>query len=167
MVDMSVKPVPFLQEEEDAQQGKYLTFQLGKECFGIEIRHVTEIIGLQPITEIPELPGYVRGIINLRGKVIPIMDVRLRFRKPFREYDDRTCVIVVDVKEVSMGLVVDSVSEVLSIPDCHIVSPPDVAKASSKYVKALGKFEDGIKLLLDCDALLTDSDFDYLQELNK
>jgi len=77
--------------EEDTQKDRFLTFQLGKESYGIEIRHVTEIIGIQPITEVPEMPEYIKGIINLRGKIIPVMDVRLRFKKEPREYNDRTC----------------------------------------------------------------------------
>src|SRR5690554_435838 len=75
----------WVEKEEDTQKGKYLTFALGSEYFGIEIKFVTEIIGVQTITEVPEMPEYIRGIINLRGKIIPVMDVRLRFKKPFRE----------------------------------------------------------------------------------
>ncbi|MDP4095008.1 MAG: chemotaxis protein CheW, partial [Bacillota bacterium] len=86
-------------QEEDTQKDKYLTFVVGSETYGIEIRHVTEIIGIQPITEVPELPEYIRGIINLRGKIIPVMDVRMRFKKSFKEYNDRTCVIVVDIED--------------------------------------------------------------------
>ena len=108
---------PTLETEEDTQKGKYLIFSLGNEFYGIEIKYVTEIIGVQPITEIPELPDYIKGIINLRGKIIPVMDVRIRFKKSPMEYNDRTCVIVIDVKDTSVGLIVDSVSEVLSIEE--------------------------------------------------
>ena len=80
--------------EEDTQKGRFLTFSLDKESYGIEIKYVTEIIGLQEITEVPELPDYIKGIINLRGKIIPVMDIRLRFKKSEKEYNDRTCVIV-------------------------------------------------------------------------
>ena len=93
-----------LELEEDTQKGRYLTFGLGNEAYGIEIEHVTEIIGIQAITELPELPEYIRGIINLRGKIIPVMDVRLRFKKEFREYNDRTCIIVIDISGISIGL---------------------------------------------------------------
>jgi len=81
--------------EEDTQQGKFLIFSLGNEFYGIEIKYVNEIVGMQPITEIPEHPDYIKGIINLRGKIIPVMDVRIKFKKPFVEYSDRTCIIVV------------------------------------------------------------------------
>ena len=87
----------------------------------------------------PELPDYIRGIINLRGKIIPVMDVRLRFRKPFREYNDRTCVIVVDIGDISIGLIVDSVSEVMSIRDEDIVLPKELKAAQNRYIKGIGK----------------------------
>jgi len=152
-------------EEEDTQKGKYLTFSLGNEFYGIEIKHVTEIIGIQPVTEIPELPDHIKGIINLRGKIIPVMDVRLRFKKPPREYNDRTCVIVIDIKDVSVGLIVDSVSEVLSINEGDIVSPPNVKKDGNKYIKAIGKVGDEIKLILDCDKLLSDDEIGSLESI--
>lgn len=152
-------------EEEDTQKGKYLTFSIGNEFYGIEIKHVTEIIGIQPVTEIPELPDHIKGIINLRGKIIPVMDVRLRFKKPPREYNDRTCVIVIDIKDVSVGLIVDSVSEVLSINEEDIVSPPNVKKDGNKYIKAIGKVGDEIKLILDCDKLLSDDEIGSLESI--
>lgn len=151
-----------LEQEEDTQKGKFLTFTLGNESYGIEIKYVTEIIGIQPVTEIPELPEYIRGIINLRGKIIPVMDVRLRFKKPFREYNDRTCVTVVDIKDVSIGLIVDSVSEVLAIPEEEIVLPPDLNRGSNKYIKGIGKVGNEVKLILDCDKLLNQDEVENL-----
>jgi purine-binding chemotaxis protein CheW len=148
--------------EEDTQKGRFLTFTLGSETYGIEIRHVTEIIGIQPITEVPELPEYVKGIINLRGKIIPVMDVRLRFKKSFRGYNDRTCVIVVEIKDISIGLIVDSVSEVISIPDREIVLPPEISKGNNRYIKGIGKVNGEVKLLLDCEKLLNDDEVDCL-----
>ncbi len=155
-----------LEQEEDTQKGKFLTFSLGKEFYGIEIRHVTEIIGIQTISEVPELPEYIRGIINLRGKIIPVMDVRLRFKKTFREYNDRTCVIVVDIRDIPIGLIVDSVSEVLAIPPEDIVSPPDVGKGlSNRYIKGVGKVGSDVKLILDCDKLLDAKEIDHLNDI--
>ncbi|MDA8441727.1 MAG: chemotaxis protein CheW [Peptococcaceae bacterium] len=147
-----------LDQEEDTQKGKYLTFNLGNEFYGIEIKFVTEIIGLQPITEVPELPDYIRGIINLRGKIIPVMDVRTRFKKPQLAYNDRTCVIVIDIAENSIGLIVDSVSEVLAIPETDIVPPPEVSSGGNRYIKAIGKVENTVKLILDCDALINEEE---------
>lgn len=152
-------------DEEDTQKDKFLTFTLGSECYGIEIKHVTEIIGVQPITEVPELPEYTRGIINLRGKIIPVMDVRLRFKKPFREYNDRTCIIVIDIKELSIGLIVDSVSEVISIPDTEIVAPPDVSNGGNKYIKGIGKVGNQVKLILDCEKLLNEKEAENLSSI--
>jgi len=151
------------EEVEDTQKGKFLTFCLGTEFYGIEIKYVTEIIGLQPITEIPEMPEYIKGIINLRGKLIPLMDVRLRFKKPFREYNDRTCIVVIDIKEIPIGLIVDSVSEVIAIPEEEIVAPPTMTKEGNKYIKGIGKVGTDVKLLLDSDKLLTETDFDNLR----
>lgn len=155
-----------LEMEEDTQKGRFLTFSLGQESYGIEIKYVTEIIGIQAITEIPELPEYVKGIINLRGKIIPVMDVRLRFKKEPREYNDRTCVIVVDIQEVSIGLIVDSVAEVLTIPDQDIVEPPQMNKGfNNRYIKRIGKVGNDVKLLLDCEKLLTEEEFQGLSEV--
>ncbi len=149
-------------QEEDTQKGRFLTFALGGESYGIEIQYVIEIIGTQPVTEVPELPPYIRGIINLRGKIVPVMDVRLRFKKQFKEYNDRTCIIVIDIKEVSIGLIVDSVSEVISIPDSDIVEPPEMSKAGNKYVRGIGKINGEVKLLLDCERMLNDEDTEII-----
>lgn len=148
--------------EEDTMKGRYLTFSLGNESYGIEIRFVTEIIGIQPITEVPELPDYVKGIINLRGKIIPVMDVRLRFKKNFREYNDRTCIIVIDIEAISIGLIVDSVSEVITIPDHEIVAPPDISKEGSRFISGIGKVSNEVKLILDCDMLLNEQEKNHL-----
>lgn len=152
--------------EEDTQKGKYLTFSLGKEAFGIEIRFVTEIIGLQSITDVPELPDYVKGIINLRGKIIPVVDVRLRFKKEPNKYNDRTCIIVIDVNNLSVGLIVDTVSDVVSINDNNIVPPPQLSNSyHNKYIKCIGKIGTNVNLLLDCEKLLTDDEIEGLVSL--
>ena len=153
---------------EDTQHGRFLTFSVGREIFGIEIRYVTEIIGIQPITEIPEVPDCVKGIINLRGKIIPVIDVRLKFKKAAVEYNDRTCIIVIDIKEVSIGLIVDNVVEVLSITDENIVEPPDYKTGfHSRYIKGIGKVENAVKLLLDCEKLLKDEEMDVLEKISQ
>jgi len=155
-----------LMEQEDTQHGRFLTFSIGREVFGIEIRYVTEIIGIQPITEVPEVPAYVRGIINLRGKIIPVIDVRLKFKKETVEYNDRTCIIVIDIEEVSIGLIVDNVAEVLSILDENIVLPPDYKTGfQNKYIKGIGKVGSEVKLLLDCDKLLRDDEMEILEKI--
>ncbi|MDF2564350.1 MAG: chemotaxis protein CheW [Massilibacillus sp.] len=142
--------------EEDTQKDKFLTFEIEKEIYGIEINLVTEIIGIQPITEVPEVPNYVKGIINLRGKIIPVMDVRLRFKKEFREYNDRTCVVVIESGNVVLGLIVDSVAEVLVIPEENIVPPPEIKSSKNKYIKGIGKVGETVKLLIDCDKIFNE-----------
>lgn len=157
----------FIEENEDAQKGKFLTFILGNEVYGLEISYVTEIIGIQDITAVPELPDYIRGIINLRGKIIPVMDVRLRFRKPVIEYNDRTCVIVVDIQDISVGLVVDAVSEVISIQEHNIVPPPEINKGlTNNFIKGVGKVGNEVKLLLDCNRLLNYNEIQTLETIN-
>jgi len=149
---------------EDTQKGKFLIFSLGKEDYGIEISCVTEIIGIQAITEIPDLPEYVKGVINLRGKIIPVIDIRLRFNKPAREYDDRTCIVVLDIAGIAIGLVVDRVVEVSLIPDDNIAPPPQINKGFQKYIKGIGRSGNDVKLLLDCQRLLDQDELESLAE---
>lgn len=154
--------------EEDTQKGKYLTFTVGSEVYGLEIQYITEIIGIQKITQMPELPEYMKGIINLRGKIIPVMDMRIRFKKEPREYNDRTCVIVVEIKGLSVGLIIDSVSEVISIPDQNIVKPPQINnEIGNRYIKGIGKVVNEVKLLIDCEKLFTSYELDNLNEFTK
>lgn len=152
--------------EEDEQRDKYLTFALDDEIYGLEIRHVLEIIGVQTITAVPELPDFLKGIINLRGQIIPVMDVRLRFKKEFRAYNDRTCIIVISIESTAIGLIVDRVIEVLSIPDSQIDAPPNYALSSNRYIQGIGKIEDEVKLLLDCHKLLNEQESAQLTQIN-
>jgi purine-binding chemotaxis protein CheW len=149
-----------IETDEDTQKGKFLTFYVGDEVYGIEIYHVTEIIGIQDITEVPGLPDYIRGIINLRGKIIPVIEVRFRFKKKAVPYNDRTCIIVIDIKDISVGLIIDSVSEVLNISDENIVPPPDIkTDIRNNYVKGIGKVGNDVKLLLDCEKLIGEDSY--------
>ena len=142
-------------EDEDAQKDQYLTFTVGKEEYGLEIYQITEIIGIQKITEVPDMPDYVKGVINLRGKVIPVMDVRIRFGLPEREYDGRTCIVVVNVGSAAVGMVVDRVNEVADIPETQIEPPPSVAEGNRQhYIRGLGKVEEEVKILLNAEKLL-------------
>lgn len=151
---------------EDTQKDKYLAFELGEESYGISIEHVTEIIGIMPITEVPELPDYIRGIINLRGRIIPVMDMRLRFKKEFVSYNERTCIIVVEMGNNAVGLIVDSVSEVTNISEENIVVQPQLSSGiSNQYIQGIGKIGDKVKLLLDCEKLLSTQDLALVEEL--
>lgn len=153
--------------EEDTQKGKFLTFSLGEEYYGIDIMYVTEIVGIQPITVVPELPEFIKGIINLRGKIIPVMDARLKFKKEPKDYNDRTCIIVIDVLDLSIGIIVDAVSEVLNISDENIVPPPNLNTSGRKYIKSVGKSDENVTLILDCEKLLDEKEIDEIKGNNE
>ena len=143
------------EEEEDTQQDKFLTFFINREEYGIDIRYVTEIIGIQNITEVPDVSDFIKGVINLRGKVIPVMDVRLRFGMEERPYDGRTCIIVIHVEGQAVGLIVDRVSEVLDIPESEIEPPPRVYRGTKgRFLLGLGKVGDSVKILLNAGNFL-------------
>jgi purine-binding chemotaxis protein CheW len=143
-----------LQENVDLQKDLFLTFRLQDEDYGLPISYVTEIIGIPKITTVPDMPHYIKGVINLRGRVIPAMDVRLCFGLCERAYDDRTCVIVVDVNDQTTGLVVDRVNEVVEIGSDQIEPPPHHGAGSGGYIQGMGKIGDEVKILLDIDALV-------------
>lgn len=157
-------------DEHDAQKGKYMTFKSGNEYFGLKIQYVNEIIGFQAITAIPETEDYIKGLINLRGKIIPVIDVRLRFRQPPFEYNDRTCIIVIDVKSTVVGLIVEKIAEVVEIREENILPPPSIGRADkvqNKYVYGIGKVGDSVKLLLDPDKLLNDEDISVIEQVGE
>ncbi len=157
-------------KEGDTQKGKYMTFKSGNEYFGLEIQYVNEIIQLQAITAIPETEDYIKGLINLRGKVIPVVDVRLRFKQEPFEYNDRTCIIVINIKSMMVGLMVEKIAEVVEMKDDNILPPPSVGRADrvqNKYVYGIGKVGDSVKLLLDPDKLLNDEDLSVVEQANE
>ena len=153
----------------DEQKGKYMTFKSGNEYFGLESQYVNTIIQLQPITAIPETEDYIKGLLNLRGKVIPVIDVRLRFKQPPLDYNDRTCIIVINVKSMMVGLIVEQIAEVVEISESNILPPPSIGridKGHNKYVYGIGKVGDTVKLLLDPDKLLNDEDLSVVESAN-
>ena len=154
---------------DDSQKCKYMTFKSGNEYFGLKIQYVNEIIQFQAITAIPETKDYIKGLINLRGKVIPVIDVRLRFKQQPFEYNDRTCIIVINVKSTVVGLIVEKIAEVVEIKDENILPPPSIGRmdrAQQKYVYGIGKVGDSVKLLLDPDKLLNDEDLSVAEQAN-
>jgi purine-binding chemotaxis protein CheW len=148
------------EENEDTQADKYLFFKIGEESYGIGIRHIIEIIELQKISAVPDMPEYVKGVINLRGKVIPIVNLRLRFGIEERAYDDRTCIIVAEIDRVLIGLIVDTVEEVMEIPEGDIEPPPRFKTVSSKdrYISGMGKVGEQVKILIDVERIVRDED---------
>ncbi|WP_202943596.1 chemotaxis protein CheW [Syntrophus aciditrophicus] len=142
------------------RDGKYLTFTLAGEEYGISILKVKEIIGMMPITTVPQTPPYVKGVINLRGKVIPVVDLRRKFGMDPMEYTERTCIIVVEiagsVKTIPMGIVVDSVSEVLNIKSADIEETPSFGnRLDTDYILGMAKVGGGVKILLDIDRVMS------------
>ncbi|MFA5636458.1 MAG: chemotaxis protein CheW [Anaerovoracaceae bacterium] len=149
---------------EETQHGRFLTFTIENEVYGIEILYVTEIIGIQSITKVPEVPDYVKGITNLRGKIIPVIDVRLKFGREPIEYNDRTCIIVIDISDVSVGLIVDKVDEVLTFEDGEIAAPPASKTGfENRYIKGIGKSGGKVQLLLDCEKLLKNDEMEIIE----
>lgn len=151
------------------QQDKYVTFKSGKEHYGLKIEYVREIIVIQEITSIPESEEYIKGLINLRGKIIPVIDVRLRFKQEPIPYTDRTCIIVVSVNDIVVGLIVERIAEVVEIKEEDILDPPtlgsDEKMQNNKYVYGIGKVGESVKLLIDPDRILKDDDIALLEEI--
>ncbi|MDR2349573.1 MAG: chemotaxis protein CheW [Deltaproteobacteria bacterium] len=140
--------------------GKYLTFQLAGEGYGIGILKVREIIGMLPVTPVPQTPGFLKGVINLRGQVIPVVDLRLKFGLPEEEYTERTSIIVVEVKgltnNIPIGIVVDTVSEVINIQAHEIEDPPAFGSTiDMNFILGMAKTGDGVKILLNIDLVLS------------
>ncbi|MFP5213175.1 MAG: chemotaxis protein CheW [Acidobacteriota bacterium] len=147
--------------------GKYLTFTLADEEYGIGILKVKEIIGMMPITLVPQTPHFVKGVINLRGKVIPVVDLRLKFGMEQIDYSERTCIIVVEIRgeagSIMMGIVVDSVSEVIHLKNDDIEETPTFGtRLNTDYIKGMAKIEGKVKILLDIDKVLTNQELSAL-----
>lgn len=133
-----------------------LTFGLADEEYGICIAHVTEIVGMQRIMEVPDVPHFIKGVINLRGKIIPVMDVRARFKMAETAYTERTVIIVLDMQTLPIGLIVDNVNEVLEIPPANIDPAPafDGGRQSEGLLRGLGKSGDRVAILLDLERMV-------------
>lgn len=152
-----------------ARAGKYLSFHLASEEYAIQVMKVREIVKLQHITTVPETPNELKGVINLRGKVIPVVDLRLRFGLPFKEYDQRTCIIVVELGRAAsgpMGVIVDDVNEVMTLQESDIQDTPDFGSGvETPYLLGMAKVENQVKILLDIDEVLATSDLSALTTL--
>jgi purine-binding chemotaxis protein CheW len=153
----------------DESQNMYLTFEVAGETYAVNIGCVTTIVGMQHISEIPDVPGFIKGAMNLRGKVIPVMDVRLRFGLPFRTYDDRTTIIVLEIQESATGLVVDKVSDVVTILPDKVGPPPHWhGNGENGVIQGLGRLNDKVSIILDVARLLMDQEIHLdLQELEQ
>ena len=175
-VDQADRPVECTPEGDSTgvkamtdREGKYLTFTMAIEEYGIGILKIKEIIGMMPITSVPQTPEFVKGVINLRGKVIPVIDLRLRFGMEAIDYTERTCIIVVEIEGLSgtvmIGIVVDAVSEVLNIKGDDIEDTPTFgAKLNTDYILGMAKMEGGVKILLDIDQVLSNEELNLLEK---
>jgi purine-binding chemotaxis protein CheW len=151
--------------------GKYLTFALGKEEYGIGILKVKEIIGMMEITAVPQTPAFVKGVVNLRGSVIPVLELRAKFGMALKEYDDRTCIIVSEVQggsgQIQVGMIVDSVSEVLNVGQEDIEPPPVFGGSSVDTANIMGmaKMKGEVKILLDVDHVISEGMLEHFENM--
>lgn len=149
----------------DEMKGKYLTFWTDNQLFGVPIADVVQIIGIQEITPIPDSPKFAKGVINLRGNIIPVIDVRLRLNKPECEYGEHTCIIVTKIEENFIGFIVDSVDEVTTIDDEQISPPPKLSKdRTNDYLIGIGKLGAKVVLLIDTGKILNNEEIEAVSE---
>lgn len=151
--------------EEDTQKNKYLIFKLSDESYGIDICFIKEIVGFQKIIKVPKTEEYIEGVINLRGKIIPVIDVRVRFKIPKQDYHDRTCIVITSFKNITVGLIVDSVSEVLNILPENIDDTSITRNGNkNRFIQSMAKVGNEIKILLDMENFLNDKESEMIAE---
>lgn len=167
MADVKLQAIENSIEQTDTSEmdGKYLTFWTDGQLFGVPIAHVVQIVGMQKITEVPEFPYYAKGIINLRGAIIPLIDARLRLGKQETEYNERTCIIVTNIHENYVGFIVDEVDAVIMIDDELISPPPQMSGGAESYLTGIGKLEDRVVLLMDTRKIIGAEDMEILTEV--
>lgn len=153
--------------DEDTIKDKYLTFYIDKQLFGISIVDVVQIVGMQEITDVPEFPSYARGVINLRGTIIPIIDVRMRLKEKEMACDERTCIIVTNIKDSYIGFIVNSVNEVIDIYNEDISDPPQIGNDYvNTYVTGIAKLSDNIVLLIDLKKILNEKELELITNID-
>jgi purine-binding chemotaxis protein CheW len=158
----------FEDAEENTLKDKYLTFLTDGQILGIPIADVVQIVGMQEITPVPEFPGYAKGIINMRGTIIPVIDVRLRLHKAEAGYGEKTCTIVTNIDGIYIGFIVDSVSEVLSIDKKDISKPPAIGRDYvNSYITGIGKVNGNVVLLLDTQKILSEKEVELITNLEQ
>ncbi len=149
--------------EEDSLKDKYLTFKIAEEDYAVEVKYVIEIIGVQKITQLPDMQDFLKGVINLRGKVIPVIDIRLRFRLEEIDYSNRTCIIVVSFDDTYFGIIVDTVSEVVDIPEDTLTAPPNAGAQHRRFIKSIGKIDEQVKIIIDVSTILSENELNQLK----
>ena len=152
---------------ENSELNLFLTFQVNNELYGIDISYVIEIVSMQTITDVPNMPPYVKGVINLRGKVIPVIDMRLKFNLSGVDYNDRTCAIVVQIDDYEIGLIVDSVDDVLDIPKENVSPPPHLVSSNAgSYLYGIGRIDQKIVMLLNIENFIEQQDLNQISSAN-
>lgn len=152
--------------DDDTLRNKYLTFFIEEQLFGVPIADVVQIVGMQDITKVPEFPSYAKGVINLRGIIIPIIDVRLRLKKEEITYNERTCIIVTNINETYIGFIVDSVNEVIKISQENISKPPQMGSDYvNSYITGIAKLENNIVLLMDIKKMLNEKEIEFITNI--
>lgn len=150
-------------QKEDTLYNKYLTFFIESQLYGIPISNVVQIAGMQEVTQVPEFPAYAKGVINLRGIIIPIIDIRLRLKKEEMERNERQCIIITNMDDQYMGFIVDSVSEVTDIHSDDISTPPKMgADYVNRYIIGIAKLNDNIVLLMDLNKILSEKEVKFI-----
>jgi len=153
--------------DEDTLKNKYLTFYTEHQLFGIPIADVVQIVGVQDITTVPEFPNYAKGVINLRGTIIPVIDVRLRLKKEEKKYDERTCIIVTNINDSFIGFIVDSVDEVAKIYEDNISNPPKMGSDYvNTYITGIAKLDNKIVLLINLKKMLSEKEIELITKLD-
>ncbi len=170
MNTMLATPMNPVAHKLDQRAGKYLTFALGKEEFAIQVLRVREIMGIQEITAVPQTPEHVKGVLNLRGKVVPVVDLRLKFDLPEQEYTARSCIIVAQIEsragKLLIGIIVDGVSEVLTLAAADIEDTPDFGSGvETPYILGMAKVKNKVKILLDINMLFTAQEVERLGDV--
>lgn len=166
-VDSSYEDDDIYDDLDDTQDNKFLTFILNNEYFAIEIEHIIEIIGIQKITNIPDLPTFIKGIVNLRGKVIPIIDLRMRFGFEQIDFDDRTCIVILNFNEHYYGIIVDRVLEVLFIPEENIDnSAISEFNIFNRFTKSVSKYNDKVFVNLDVEKVIDIKELIKMRSIN-
>lgn len=138
-------------EVNDDLVGRYLSFNIGESLYGIELQYIIEIVSLEQITVVPSLPRYILGIMNLRGKVVPVIDIRLKLNQEQRPFDEKTCIVITQINEMQVGLIVDSVAEVLSSAQAEQMVPPDMPASGDNYIHSIMHIDSKVVLCLDCE----------------
>ena len=146
------------------ERGQYVSFIIGEEYYGVDILKVQEIVGITKITVVPNMMNYMKGVINLRGKVVPVVDMRLKFNMPEREYDQTTVILIVQVKGREIGMIVDSVSDVVEIPLSKIQETHQFkASIEADFIKGIGNLDEMLVILLDVDRILSSDELEHIE----